>query len=253
MLEGASFLDTDLDTDIITVTDQGENGTILNTSTGPDLLKAARQKSAKGMLLCHLNIYSIQNKFDELKDIIINNRVQIMAVSEIKIDHSYSDSQFLIPGYYLHRNKQKKGGGGVLLFVLSKILCKRVTFDRCYKTIEPLALKIGLKSGNAIILVIYRPPKKLTGKYRLLLEEELNHIANWARLQYPMVIITGDLNLNRMEPSSPEGKLFLDLGVEQGLECMIIKPTRIQMRGSLITKSLIDGYCTYQVIHISIS
>ena len=42
-----------------------------------------------------------------------------------------------------------------------------------------------------------------------------------------------------MEPSSPEGKLLLDLEVEQGLECMITEPTRIQMRGSLITKSLI--------------
>ena len=85
---------------------------------------------------------------------------------------------FLLPRYYLHRNDRKKGGGGVLLFVSSKILSKRVTFDRCYKTIEPLALEIGLKSRNAIILVIYRPPKKLTGKYRLLLEEELSHIAN---------------------------------------------------------------------------
>ena len=109
---------------------------------------------------------------------------------------------------------------------------KRVTFDRCYKTTEPLALEMGLKSRNAIILVIYRPPKKLTGKYRLLLEEELSHIANWASLQYPTVIITGDLNLNRMEPSSPEGKLLLDLEVEQGLECMITEPTRIQIRGS---------------------
>ena len=140
-----------------------------------------------------------------------------MNVSETKIDRSYPDSQFLIPGYYLHRNDRKKGGGAVLLFVSFKILSKRVTFDMCYKTIEPFALEIGLKSRNAIILVIYRPPKKLTGKYRLLLEEELNHIANWARLQYPMVIITGDLNLNRMEPSSPEGELLLDLEVEQGL------------------------------------
>ena len=78
-----------------------------------------------------------------------------MAVSETKIDRSYPDSQFLIPGYHLHLNDRKKGGGGVLLFVSSKILSKRVTFHRCYKTIEPLALEIGLKSRNAIILVIY--------------------------------------------------------------------------------------------------
>ena len=100
MLDEACFLDIDLYSDNITVTGQGENGTTPNTSTGPDLLNAARQKNAKCMLLCHLNIKIIQNKFDELKDIIINNKVQIMAVGETKIDRSYLDSQFLIPGYY---------------------------------------------------------------------------------------------------------------------------------------------------------
>ena len=60
---------------------------------------------------------------------------------------------------------------------------------------------------------------------------------NWARPQYSRVIITGDLNLNRMVPSSPEGKLLLDLEVEQGLKCMVTKPTWIEMRGSLVTKS----------------
>ena len=103
MLSEACFSDTAhyyTDSDNITVTDQGENGTTPNTSTGPDLLNAARQKNAKGMLLCHLNINRSQNKFDELKDNIINNKMQIMAVSETKIDRSYPDSQFLIPGYY---------------------------------------------------------------------------------------------------------------------------------------------------------
>ena len=77
MLDEACFSDTDLDTDNITVTEQGENGTTPNTSAGPDLLNAERQKNAKGMLLCHLNINSIQNKFDELNNIIISNKVSV--------------------------------------------------------------------------------------------------------------------------------------------------------------------------------
>ena len=44
----------------------------------------------------------------------------------------------------------------------------------------------------------------------------------------PTGLAVNDLNLNRMEPSSPKGKLLLDLEVEQGLEYMITKPTRIQ-------------------------
>ena len=47
----ACFSDTDLDIDIITVPDQGESGTTLNTSTGSNLLSAARQKNVKGILL----------------------------------------------------------------------------------------------------------------------------------------------------------------------------------------------------------
>lgn len=37
----ACFSDTDIDIDIITVPDQGESGTTLNTSTGSNLLSAA--------------------------------------------------------------------------------------------------------------------------------------------------------------------------------------------------------------------
>ena len=58
-----------------------------------------------------------------------------MPVSETKIDCSSRDPQFLIPGYFLHQNDQKKDGGGVLLFVSSKILSKRITFNRSYKTV----------------------------------------------------------------------------------------------------------------------
>ena len=47
----ACFSDTDLDIDIITVPDQGESGTTLNTSTGSNLLSAARQKNDKSILL----------------------------------------------------------------------------------------------------------------------------------------------------------------------------------------------------------
>ena len=60
----ACFSDTDLDIHIITVTDQGESGTTLNTFTGSKLLSAARQKMPRAYY-CHLNINSIQKKIDE--------------------------------------------------------------------------------------------------------------------------------------------------------------------------------------------
>ena len=58
------------------------------------------------------------------------------------------------------------------------------------------------------------------------------------------VVVAGDLNLNRLRPDKPEGKLFLDLEVEQGFECLITKPTRIEKRGIIITESLLDVLLT---------
>lgn len=48
-----------------------------------------------------------------------------------------------------------------------------------------------------------------------------------------------DLNLNRLNPESAEGKTLLNLETEQGLECLINSPTRVQMRGACVTRSLI--------------
>lgn len=110
---------------------------MLNQSMVQDPLQTARQKNGNDLLLCHININSIHNKFEELKNIITKSRVQIMAVSETKIDGSYQDSQFLIPGYYLHRNDRKKGGGGVLMFVSSKIKSKRITTEGGIKDRAP--------------------------------------------------------------------------------------------------------------------
>ena len=147
------------------------NDSMAGETTELNVLETAQQENPSDLLLSHLNINSIQNKFEELKQIAVESRVQIMVVSETKIDAPYPDSQFHIPGYHIHRQDRKKGGGGVLMFVTSKIESKRIKFDRRYKTIEIMALQIALKTKNLILLAIYRPPKKVTANYQLLLEE----------------------------------------------------------------------------------
>ena len=95
-----------------------------------------------------------------------------------------------------------------------------------------------------LMLCIYRSPKKLCGEYQLSLENELSHICNWASLQNNSVIVLGDLNLNRLRPETPEGKLSCDLEIEQSLECLITKPTRIETCATKTTRTLIDVLLT---------
>ena len=77
-----------------------------------------------------------------------------------------------------------------------------------------------------------------------MLEEELNHICNWASLQRDEVTVIGDLNLDRLRPQRKEGKLLLDLEMVQGFECLINQPSRLDRKGTTTTATLIDVLLT---------
>ena len=87
---------------------------------------------------------------------------------------------------------------------------------------------------------LYRPPKSLVSTYQLQLEEDINHFCNWALPQGHAVVLLGDLNLDRLHPDKPEGKLLIDTEETHGLECVITEPTRIQTRAGRTTKTLIE-------------
>ena len=54
-----------------------------------------RQKNLNRLLLAHININSIRNKFDQLVSSIKNN-IDILMISETKIDNSFPTMQFHI-------------------------------------------------------------------------------------------------------------------------------------------------------------
>ena len=84
--------------------------------------------------MCHININSIQNKFEELVTTIKKIGAHITFISETKIDSSYPNAQFSIPGYSLYRKDRKKGGGGITALISSSLVNKRIKIDRTLKT-----------------------------------------------------------------------------------------------------------------------
>ena len=72
----------------------------------------------------HLNVNSIQNKFEDLTILNRSLKAQILVISETKIDRSYPDSQFKLQGYNMFRKDGAKAkvGGGLLVYISTKIL-----------------------------------------------------------------------------------------------------------------------------------
>ena len=61
-------------------------------------LKEMKTQSSDKLILGHLNINSIRNKFEALK-FIIDNNIDIFLISETKLEDSFPTAQFLIKGF----------------------------------------------------------------------------------------------------------------------------------------------------------
>ena len=61
-------------------------------------IRDVRKINLKRIILAHLNINSIRNKFNKLVDQIKGN-VDIMVISETKLDDSFPNGQFKIRGH----------------------------------------------------------------------------------------------------------------------------------------------------------
>ena len=76
-------------------------------------LTSLRKDNLSKLIFAHLNINSIRNKFDNLSKL-IRGKVDILLISETKIDDSFPEGQFVIDGfskpYRLDRNVIYKRG-----------------------------------------------------------------------------------------------------------------------------------------------
>ena len=113
-----------VDIDIIYGSDTNDNS--IEGETPDILLNNLRLKNLKRLIIGHLNINSIRNKFDALKQIIKNN-LDILIVSESKLDHTFPDKQFSMDGYRIIRQDREHNGhqGEALLFLFEKIFLAR--------------------------------------------------------------------------------------------------------------------------------
>ena len=89
----------------------------------PEIVKM-RHRDSREVLVLHLNVNSLQNKFEEVQSLITDFRAQIVFLTETKINSSYPNSQFKHEGYDMHQKDRAKGGGGVMAYIYPRI-CHR--------------------------------------------------------------------------------------------------------------------------------
>ena len=101
---------------------------IHDSSSSYTILKNLRLKNNNRIIFGHININSIRNKFDMISDL-VKGSIDILLISETKIDDTFPTSQFSIPGfsspYRLDRCVDGSHGGGLLLYCRTDIPTKK--------------------------------------------------------------------------------------------------------------------------------
>ena len=77
-------------------------------------LRSVRKKCPKNIMFSHLNINSLRNKFYKLSDLFSSMLVDILFITETKLDPSFSLAQFDVPNYRSFRKDRTGRGGGIL-------------------------------------------------------------------------------------------------------------------------------------------
>ena len=78
-------------------------------------------KNKDRVILANLNINSIRNKFSSLQELVSNN-IDVLIIEETKLDDTFPEGCFTIPGYKNPFRKDRDvHGGGIMVFVKEDI------------------------------------------------------------------------------------------------------------------------------------
>ena len=98
----------------------------VDVSINCSILGSLRRRHLKNLIIAHLNINSLQNKFDFLVDQ-IKVKDDLLMISETKLDESFPHSQFKISGFSKpFRLDRNCNGGGIMLFIREDIPAKLI-------------------------------------------------------------------------------------------------------------------------------
>ena len=153
--------------------------------------KAIGKKS--GLLICSLNAPSLL-KLLEMEVLLNDNRIDILAVNETKLDKSVLDPYITIENYSEPvRCDRNRHGGGVAVFVKESISYS-VRTDLPIGDLEIVCIEVKPKrSSPFVILAWYRPPK-----YDTLSFTELERVLKVLDSEGKEIILIGDTNCDQL-------------------------------------------------------
>ena len=128
------------------------------------LLRNLKENNRDRIIIGAININTLGGKFEPLVSI-VKDKLDIIMISETKIDASYPKSQFNIEGYSEPYRKDRNchgggGGGGIILYLKDDIPSKLLNIWDVPEPIEAMFIEITIRKSKWLLVVGYNPQKK---------------------------------------------------------------------------------------------
>ena len=164
--------------------------TVITSDDFKTKLKDIRITNLNRIVISHININSIRNKFELLAEAVMGN-LDILMVTEMKIDESFPTSQFIIPGFTSpYRFDRTKDGEGILVYIMEDIPSKLLNISYIASDIECLGIKVNLRKVRWLVICSYNPHKNNISNHL----ENLSKLLNRNLSQYERFLCIGDFN-----------------------------------------------------------
>lgn len=186
----------------------------------PDLVKSLQS----GLRCGHININGIRSKLDEVKLLLDESSLDLLAITETHLSDNVDDDEIMIENYSLIRKDRmgtKNHWGGTAIYFKDHLNIYELENDKNMKSIESVWVEVIEKSQRLIFGCIYRPPNDKTF---------LNHFAVVAEKlsKRKNVLLVGDFNIDLTTgKESQMSKSLNNIIARSGWSNLIKSPTRI--------------------------
>ena len=188
--------------------------------------------------IAHVNCNSItaENRLSELEMFLSMNSIDIVCLTETKLDSNVNQSLYSLDGYHdaLARHRDRHGGG-VAVLVKDTIAVKRLP-DLELSDIEWIWFLIKTETATIVISTVYLPPSLTAAQHNDFLQKLNDSVADAQRLSADCIVILGDFNAgsnfltqqftNHSPISSFEHKLKDEI-ISLDMQQLITEPTRL--------------------------
>ena len=151
-------------------------------------MKSLKLKNSNKVIIGHININSLRNKFELLTEM-VRDKVDLLMIFETKLDSSFPNAQFYMKSYSYRLDRNSKEGG-IILYVREDIPSKLINSSCTNHDKEYFLVELNLRKQKWLIICNYNPHKTRIKGYLECISKEIDSHSS----KYDNFLLLGDFN-----------------------------------------------------------